>query len=143
MGWFVSGASEQERTSGAIMHGQAQMDFRKPIKENHDFQPSWQARSGTHSWQDTEDEGIARLEPRHESAKTTFHWHLLARDLLPNQLRYKQLRMNLLVKMVEKLTVNRRRGRERTIRAIMHGQARMNFRKPIKESNDFRPSWQA
>ena len=25
-------------------------NFRKPIEESHDFRPSWQARSGTHSW---------------------------------------------------------------------------------------------
>ena len=32
-------------------------------------------------------------------------------------------------------------GRERTIGAIMHGEAR-NIRNPIKESHDLRPSWQ-
>ena len=45
-----------------------------------------------------------RLEPRQESAKTTFHWHLLARDLLLNQLRHKRLRMSLPVKRVENRT---------------------------------------
>ena len=53
------------------MSGQAQ-NFRKPIKESPDFRPSWQARLGAHSWQDTEDEGIARERPRHESAKPPF-----------------------------------------------------------------------
>ncbi len=81
------------------------MNFRKPNKESPDFRPSWQARLGTHSWQGTEDEGVARLNPRHESAKTTFRNDLLARGLLPNQLRYKQLRMHLPVKRVETETV--------------------------------------
>ena len=66
-----------------------------------EFRPSWQARLGTHSWQDTEDERIARLKPRHESAKTTFRNDLLASYLLPNQLRYKQLRPHRPVKRVE------------------------------------------
>ena len=69
------------------------------------FRPSWQARLGTHSWQDTEDERIARIKPRQEPAKTTFLNDLLARDLLPNQLRYRQLRMHLPVKRVETETV--------------------------------------
>ena len=55
--------------------------------------------------QDTEDEGVARLKPRHESAKTTFRNDLLARDLLPNQLRYRQLRPHRPVKRVETETV--------------------------------------
>ena len=86
------------------MSGQAQ-NFRKPNKESPDFRPSWQARSGTHSRQDTEDEGVARLKPRHESAKTTFRNDLLARYLLPNQLRYRQLRLHRPVKRVETETV--------------------------------------
>ena len=101
MCWFPSGASGRERTIGAILHGQGQMNFRKPIKESHDFRPSWQARLGAHSWQDTEDEGVARLKPRHESAKTPFRNDLLARDWLLNQLRYRQLRIHLPVKRVE------------------------------------------
>ena len=44
------------------------------------------------------------LEPRQESVKTTLHWHLLARDLLLNQLRYKRLQINLPVKRVENRT---------------------------------------
>lgn len=39
MDWFVSGAYGRERTSGAIMHRRAQMDFRKAIKERPDFDP--------------------------------------------------------------------------------------------------------
>ena len=86
------------------MSGQAQ-NIRKPNKESPDFRPSWQAQLGTHSWKDTEDEGVARLKPRHESAKTTFRNGLLARGLLSNQLRYKQLQMNSPVKRVETETV--------------------------------------
>ena len=37
MDWFSSGACGRARTIGAIMHGQTQMNFRKPIKESHDF----------------------------------------------------------------------------------------------------------
>ena len=48
-----------------------------------------------------------RLEPRQESAKTTFQWHLLARDLLLNKLRCKRLQMNLPVKRVENRTGDR------------------------------------
>ena len=92
------------------MHGLAQKNFRKPIKESLDFRPSWQARLGTHSRQDTEDEGIARLKPRHESAKTPFRNDLLARDGLLNQLRYRQLRIHLPVKRVEIHTGNQKYG---------------------------------
>ena len=104
-GLVPSGACGRARTIGATMHGQAQMDFRKPIKESHDFRPSWQARLGTYSWQDTEDDGVARLKPRHESAKTTFRNDLLARDLFLNQLRYRQLQPYRPVKRVETETV--------------------------------------
>ena len=61
------------------MSGQAQ-NFRKPNKESPDFRPSWQARLGAHPWQDTEDVGVTRLEPRHESDKTTFRNDLLERE---------------------------------------------------------------
>ena len=87
------------------MHRRAQMDFRKTIKESRDFRPSWQARLGTHSRQDAEGEGVVRLKPRHESAKTTFRNDLLARDLFLNQLRYRQLQPHLPVKRVETETV--------------------------------------
>ena len=39
MGWFPSGACGRERTIVAIMHGLAQMNFRKAIKERPDFDP--------------------------------------------------------------------------------------------------------
>ena len=93
----------------AIMSGQAQ-NFRKPNKESPDFRPSWQARLGAHSWQDTEDVGVTRLEPRQESAKTPFRNDLLARDWLLNQLRYRQLRPHRPVKRVEKLTGKQKYG---------------------------------
>ena len=87
-----------------IWHGKAQ-NFRKPIKESHGFRPSWQARLGTHSRQDADGEGVVRLKPRHESAKTTFRNDLLARDWLLNQLGYNQLRPYRPVKRVETETV--------------------------------------
>ena len=45
------------------------------------------------------------LKPRQESAKTTFRNDLLARGLLSNQLRYRQLRPHRPVKRVETETV--------------------------------------
>ena len=54
--------------------------------------------------------GVTRLEPLHESAKTPFRNDLLARDLLPNQLRYRQLQINLPVKRVEKFPGKQKYG---------------------------------
>ena len=192
-GLVPSGACGRERTIGAIMHGEAR-NIRRPIKESHDFRPSWQARLGKHSWYDTEDECVTRLKPRHESAKTPFRNDLLARGLLSNQLRYRQLRPHRPVKRVETETVithvaigrvqrqnqdklkdGQKMGKSTCaiVRSVgnitgsfqcrlctrpspvtgtglsntcvdrWRGQAQMNFRKPIKESHDFRPSWQA
>ena len=46
MGWFPSGACGRERTIVAIMHGLAQMNFRKAIKERPDFDPLGRRDSG-------------------------------------------------------------------------------------------------
>ena len=45
------------------------------------------------------------MKPRHESAKTPFRNDLLARGLLPNQLRYRQLQLYRSAKRVETETV--------------------------------------
>lgn len=39
MGWFASGAGVRERNIGAIMHGQAQMNFRNQSRRDLIFDP--------------------------------------------------------------------------------------------------------